>query len=73
MTRISSHSDRIRGPVEPLLVHFLVVMGLSLHEVFEGKALGWERTEAEVWQMLAAISSHKFVIVFCIGRLHPRP
>ncbi len=55
------------GEAMPALQGFLVVLGLSLHEVFEGMALGLERTDTEVWQMLAAISSHKFVIVFCIG------
>ena len=55
------------GGTMAALEGFLVVLGLSLHGVFEGMALGLEMSEVEVWQLLVAISSHKFVIVFCIG------
>jgi solute carrier family 39 (zinc transporter), member 1/2/3 len=51
----------------PAIRGLLVVIGLSIHEVFEGLALGLETTEGDVWQLLAAIGAHKFVIAFCVG------
>ncbi|XP_033231461.1 zinc transporter ZIP1-like isoform X2 [Belonocnema kinseyi] len=45
----------------------LIVMGLSVHELFEGLAIGLESSSAYVWYMFAAVAAHKFVIAFCIG------
>lgn len=45
----------------------LIVLALSIHELFEGFAVGLERTSSGVYYMLAAVSAHKFVISFCIG------
>ncbi|CAH1970628.1 unnamed protein product [Acanthoscelides obtectus] len=45
----------------------LVVMALSIHELFEGLAVGLEHSPKAVWYMFGAISIHKFVIAFCIG------
>jgi len=47
---------------------FLVVLALSLHEMFEGIALGLATTEKGVWLLLLAIGSHKFIISLCIGQ-----
>lgn len=47
---------------------FLVVLALSLHEMFEGIALGLATTEKGVWLLLLAIGSHKFIIALCIGQ-----
>ena len=63
---------------------FLVVLALSLHEMFEGIALGLATTERftnlskyfnqqhdmdrGVWLLLLAIGSHKFIIALCIGQ-----
>lgn len=55
------------GKTLPALANFLIVLGLSFHAVFEGIACGLEKTDAEVWQLTAAIASHKLVIAFCIG------
>lgn len=45
----------------------LVVVALSVHELFEGLAVGLESSASEVWYMFGAVSAHKLVIAFCIG------
>ncbi|KAJ2942739.1 hypothetical protein O0L34_g14928 [Tuta absoluta] len=45
----------------------LIVLGLSVHEMFEGLAIGLEGSANDVWYMFAAVAAHKFVIAFCIG------
>lgn len=45
----------------------LVVVALSVHELFEGLAVGLESAPATVWYMFGAVSAHKLVIAFCIG------
>lgn len=45
----------------------LVVLALSVHELFEGLAVGLESSSSMVWYMFGAVSAHKFVIAFCIG------
>ncbi|XP_070505567.1 zinc transporter ZIP3-like [Chironomus tepperi] len=45
----------------------LIVMALSVHELFEGLAVGLEHEPANVWYMFASVAAHKVVIAFCIG------
>lgn len=45
----------------------LVVLALSIHELFEGLAVGLESSTDSVWYMFGAVSAHKLVIAFCIG------
>uniref|UniRef100_A0A336MXY8 CSON009486 protein n=1 Tax=Culicoides sonorensis TaxID=179676 RepID=A0A336MXY8_CULSO len=45
----------------------LIVLALSIHELFEGLAVGLEPTAASAWYMFGAVSAHKLVIAFCIG------
>ncbi|KAG5893144.1 hypothetical protein JTB14_000408 [Gonioctena quinquepunctata] len=45
----------------------LVVLALSVHELFEGLAVGLEDSPHTVWYMFGAVSAHKLVIAFCIG------
>ncbi|KAK5639831.1 hypothetical protein RI129_010642 [Pyrocoelia pectoralis] len=45
----------------------LVVLALSVHELFEGLTVGLESSTLSVWYMFAAVSVHKLVIAFCIG------
>ncbi|XP_044736009.1 zinc transporter ZIP1-like isoform X2 [Chrysoperla carnea] len=45
----------------------LVVLALSVHELFEGLAVGLEKSTSNVWYMFAAVSAHKLVIAFCVG------
>lgn len=60
------HSDE-----EDMLVSslrgLLIVLALSIHELFEGFAVGLELETKGVYFMFAAVSAHKFVIAFCIG------
>ncbi|GBP04007.1 Zinc transporter ZIP1 [Eumeta japonica] len=45
----------------------LIVLALSIHELFEGLAVGLESSAASVWYMFGAVSAHKYIIAFCIG------
>ncbi|XP_068619190.1 zinc transporter ZIP1-like isoform X2 [Battus philenor] len=45
----------------------LVVLALSIHELFEGLAVGLESSSGNVWYMFGAVSAHKYIIAFCIG------
>jgi solute carrier family 39 (zinc transporter), member 1/2/3 len=45
----------------------LIVLALSVHELFEGLAVGLEGTTSNVWYLFASVAAHKVVIAFCIG------
>lgn len=60
------HDFSERGTVKTLR-GLLIVLALSVHELFEGLAVGLESGAATVWYMFGAVSAHKFVIAFCIG------
>lgn len=49
------------------LRELLMVLALTVHEAFEGLAIGLESSVGAVWYMLAAVAIHKCVIAFCIG------
>jgi zinc transporter 1/2/3 len=67
------HHHHSHAPVDdgdnvlPSVRGLLVIVGLSLHEILEGVAVGLQTTEGDVWNLFAAIASHKFVIAFCVG------
>ncbi|EDW83745.1 uncharacterized protein Dwil_GK13772 [Drosophila willistoni] len=44
-----------------------IVSALSLHELFEGMAIGLENSASSVWFMFGAVSAHKLVLAFCVG------
>ncbi|XP_017465881.1 PREDICTED: protein zntC [Rhagoletis zephyria] len=44
-----------------------IVLALSLHEMFEGMAIGLESDASDVWFMFGAVSAHKLVLAFCVG------
>lgn len=60
---ISEGDDLIVSSIRGLLI----VMALSVHELFEGLAVGLEQTTSNVWYMFGSVSAHKVVIAFCIG------
>ena len=64
-----SHIPVINGDdlIVSSLRGLLIVMALSVHELFEGLAVGLEQTTANVWYMFGSVSAHKVVIAFCIG------
>ncbi|KAJ2938771.1 hypothetical protein O0L34_g3392 [Tuta absoluta] len=63
-----SHMPMDNGDdVTAALRGLLIVLALSIHELFEGLAVGLEASTTNVWYMLGAVSAHKLVIAFCIG------
>ncbi|XP_037826301.1 protein zntC-like [Lucilia sericata] len=44
-----------------------IVLALSLHEVFEGLAIGLEDATSSVWFLFGAVAAHKLVLAFCVG------
>jgi len=46
---------------------FLVVLALSIHDLFEGMALGVTRRHTSAWFLLLAFASHKWVIAGTVG------
>uniref|UniRef100_A0A1B0D4L4 Uncharacterized protein n=1 Tax=Phlebotomus papatasi TaxID=29031 RepID=A0A1B0D4L4_PHLPP len=58
-------------PTETILVSslrgLLVVLALSVHELFEGLAVGLESSASTVWYMFGAVAAHKLVLAFCVG------
>ncbi|XP_063217125.1 zinc transporter ZIP1-like [Bacillus rossius redtenbacheri] len=68
----TSHSHLVvHGDPSQKLVNsvrgFLIVLALSIHELFEGLAVGLERTAGDTWYMLGAVAAHKLVIAFCVS------
>lgn len=51
----------------PSLRELLIVLALTVHEAFEGVAIGLEPSVNSVWYLMAAVAVHKCVIAFCIG------
>ncbi|XP_026466508.1 zinc transporter ZIP3-like [Ctenocephalides felis] len=45
----------------------LIVLALSVHELFEGLAVGLSSSTSNVYYLFGAVSAHKLVIAFCIG------
>ncbi|XP_008190957.1 zinc transporter ZIP1 [Tribolium castaneum] len=66
-----SHVDHSHMVIEDTTIisirGFLVVLALSVHELFEGLSVGLESSSSNVWYMFGAVSAHKLVIAFCIG------
>lgn len=67
---ISAQSRGNEGSANLTLSSFrgvLIITALSFHSVFEGMAIGFQKTDSEVWTLFSAIAVHKFVIAFCVG------
>ncbi|XP_034256033.1 uncharacterized protein LOC117653952 isoform X2 [Thrips palmi] len=77
MAGANNHSHAVpvaEGDVDPdedavvvAIRGLLIVLALSVHELFEGLAVGLEGSASNVWYMLVAVACHKLVIAFCIG------
>ncbi|CAB3245932.1 unnamed protein product [Arctia plantaginis] len=66
----SHHShlpENVGDGVSSALRGLLIVLALSIHELFEGLAVGLESSTSSVWYMLGAVAGHKLVIAFCIS------
>lgn len=62
-TAAAAVDDIIKSSLRGLLI----VLALSVHELFEGLAIGLEGSASNVWFMFAAVSAHKLVLAFCVG------
>ncbi|SPP73026.1 zinc transporter ZIP1 [Drosophila guanche] len=60
---VGSGSDSVGSSMRGLGI----ILALSLHELFEGMAIGLEGTAGTVWFMFAAVAAHKLVLAFCVG------
>uniref|UniRef100_A0A2M4A675 Putative zinc transporter zip1-like isoform x2 n=1 Tax=Anopheles triannulatus TaxID=58253 RepID=A0A2M4A675_9DIPT len=61
-------TDTTAAPVSSSSLRgLLIVLALSIHELFEGLAVGLERSPSAVWLLFGAVASHKFVIAFCVA------
>ncbi|XP_014250279.1 zinc transporter ZIP3-like [Cimex lectularius] len=59
------HSHAISGTP---LRGILIVIALSVHQIFEGLAVGLEEGDSKtVWMVTSAIAAHKLVIAVCVG------
>jgi zinc transporter 1/2/3 len=65
----SHHTPKFNNddPIVSSVRGLLIVLALSIHELFEGLAVGLQTTTSYVWYMLGAVSAHKLVIAFCVG------
>lgn len=61
------HSHNVVTNTVPSLREFLLVLALTVHEGFEGCAIGLESSVSAVWYLMMAVAIHKCVIAFCIG------
>lgn len=59
----SEDTDMVTSSLRGLLI----VLALSLHELFEGMAIGLEGSASDVWFMFGAVSAHKLVLAFCVA------
>ena len=46
---------------------FLLIVAFSVHNLFEGMAVGLEESSSGVWQLFSAVIIHSVAIIFCIG------
>jgi zinc transporter 1/2/3 len=67
ITSHHTHNFNKDVPVVASVRGLLVVLALSIHELFEGLAVGLQTSTSYVWYMLGAVSAHKLVIAFCVG------
>ncbi|XP_055690386.1 zinc transporter ZIP3-like isoform X2 [Lutzomyia longipalpis] len=72
-THLHGHTHLPQASTEPediivsSLRGLLVVLALSVHELFEGLAVGLESSASNVWYMFGAVAAHKLVLAFCVG------
>lgn len=45
----------------------LLVIAVSIHQVFEGMAVGLEKEVKAMWTLLGAVAAHKLIIAICVG------
>ncbi|CAA9994170.1 unnamed protein product [Nesidiocoris tenuis] len=45
----------------------LLVIAVSIHQIFEGAAVGLEKNVNDMWTLLGAVAAHKLIIAICVG------
>lgn len=53
--------------IQQVMRFVLVVLALALHAVFEGLAIGIQRSAANIWYLFVAVTVHSITILFCVG------
>ncbi|XP_074651140.1 zinc transporter ZIP1-like [Tubulanus polymorphus] len=51
-----------------LLRSYAIVIALSLHSIFEGMVIGFQKTPSGAWGMFGALSFHKALVAFSLGQ-----
>ena len=67
MAALPSEQSKSSSSTSTAIRDFCTVLALSFHAVFEGLAVGLEKSIEDVWTLFAAVATHKFVISFCVG------
>uniref|UniRef100_A0A1B0BH59 Uncharacterized protein n=1 Tax=Glossina palpalis gambiensis TaxID=67801 RepID=A0A1B0BH59_9MUSC len=62
-----NHNGKNEDVITSSFRGLFIVLALSLHEVFEGLAIGLEDSTNSVWFLFAAVSAHKLVLAFCVS------
>lgn len=67
----NNNGDKANGIDDDIIVSslrgLLIVLALSVHELFEGLAVGLEGSAQNVWYLFSAVAAHKLVLAFCVG------
>lgn len=67
----NNNNDKANGIDDDIIVSslrgLLIVLALSVHELFEGLAVGLEGSAQNVWYLFSAVAAHKLVLAFCVG------
>ncbi|XP_050549209.1 zinc transporter ZIP3-like [Daktulosphaira vitifoliae] len=70
-THTSNHTEKtiITESKEGASIYrgLLIVGALTIHELFEGLAVGLEKNPTQVWSLTIAVACHKIVIAFYVG------
>ncbi|KAL1139630.1 hypothetical protein AAG570_006608 [Ranatra chinensis] len=62
--KFKGHTHLVSGPP---IRGLLIMIALSIHQVFEGLAVGLESSADKVWILMGAVAAHKLVIAICVG------
>ncbi|EFA82691.1 zinc/iron permease [Heterostelium album PN500] len=61
------HHHDISRKMKDSYIPYILVIGLSVHSLFEGIALGVQNTQVRILDILVAIFAHKFLASFALG------
>nr|ACO11533.1 Zinc transporter ZIP3 [Caligus rogercresseyi] len=64
---LQRNDDGFHEDTTSLLRSIVLLVALSVHSVLEGLAIGLQSSERELWEILAAVLSHKLIMAFTFG------